>query len=389
MNGSVTNDRILGYLARRFSPSEENIASEALTWLLGRSAEARSALLRLAWPEESTVPEDLTFVGQVGNPDFGRPDVVGTDPDNRARLLIEAKFAAGLTPQQPNGYLKLLPTDADSVLLVVAPSARRETLWAELMRAVPQLAPTAPPPSAVPSEGVLRAQVGEHATLALASWRIVVAAVLDALRAADQWALAHDAEQLLGLTEVMDSAAFIPLRTGDLGWRTARQIGHLHFLIDAVRRRIAADSNSLAEPYGNSSSHGRIFYGWYLRSRKSRKAIWYGFTVTAWARHGISPLWARVEAVPPSWSTQRLLHAFSALNKPGQPGLFEDGNSFLIPLEIPRSSGQDEVVISLRSQLESLIARLDDAVPPGETPVADEPDLVDPDEDAGENEQET
>ena len=40
----MTDDRILGQLAQRFAVSEENLATEALTWLPGRSAAARAAL---------------------------------------------------------------------------------------------------------------------------------------------------------------------------------------------------------------------------------------------------------------------------------------------------------------------------------------------------------
>jgi len=120
--------------------------------------------------------------------------------------------------------------------------------------------------------------------------------VLDALRGADQPLLARDAEQLLALTETMDSAAFAPLRPGDLDARTARQVDQLHRIIDAVRRRIVAES-AVAEPYGRSS-HGRIFYGWYMRRRKTKKAPWYGFLPRAWAGHGLSPLW-RMSRLPP------------------------------------------------------------------------------------------
>src|SRR5687768_5612239 len=89
------------------------------------------------------LPSDLTYVGQVGAEGTGRPDLVGTDPDHVERLLVEAKFGAGLTEQQPGGYLQRLPADADGMLLVVAPSARLPTLWVELLRAVPELAASA------------------------------------------------------------------------------------------------------------------------------------------------------------------------------------------------------------------------------------------------------
>jgi hypothetical protein len=142
------------------------------------------------------------------------------------------------------------------MLLVVAPTVRRATLWVELLRAVPELAAIAPSPSAVPTAGVLSVKAAAHTTLALVSWRNLVSRVLDVLRTADESLLARDAEQLLALTETMDSAAFAPLRPGDLDTRTARQIAQLHLIIDTARRRIAADS-LVAEPYGRSS-HGRI-----------------------------------------------------------------------------------------------------------------------------------
>ena len=160
-------------------------------------------------------------------------------------------------------------------------------------------------------------KTGASTTLALVSWRSLVSRVLDALRAADESLLARDAEQLLALTETMDSAAFAPLRPGDLDTRTARQIAQLHLIIDATRRRIAADS-PIAEPYGRSS-HGRIFYGWYMRSRRTKKAIWYGFFPRAWARHGLSPLWVQVP-VSASWSNSVCFRRSAGYTRWGRPG---------------------------------------------------------------------
>ncbi len=369
----VTDDRILGHLAQRFAVSEENLATEALTWLLRRSAAARAALAGFASAADVDVPGELTFTGQVGSPDTGRPDVVGTDASSRERFLIEAKFAAALTDQQPGGYLTRLPPDVDGILLIVAPTVRLSTLWVELLRAVPELAATAPSPSAVPASGLLSAKVGPHATLALVSWRRLVSRVLDALHAAGESLLARDAEQLLALTEAMDRRAFTPLRPGDLDTRTARQIAQMDVIIDETRRRIAAHS-TVAEPHGRAS-HGRIFYGWYIRSRTTHKAIWYGFWPGGWAGKGISPLWVQV-TVSASWNRQRLLQALSGLHETGQAGLFEHGtDSFAIPLTIPPFAGEDEVVDSLRSQLESVISRLDSVIPAGEQVASDEPEI--------------
>jgi hypothetical protein len=268
------------------------------------------------------------------------------------------------------------------MLLVVAPSVRLTTLWVDLLRAIPELQASAPAPSAVSTAGPLSVKVNPRATLALVSWRSLVSAVLDALRVTDQPLLARDAEQLLALTESMDSAAFAPLRPGDLSARAARQIAQLHLIIDDARSTIAAES-TVAEPYGRLSSHGRMRYGWYISSRATKKAIWYGFLPSAWAQHGLSPLWMEIK-VSASWSRQRLLQALSGLHEAGQAGMFEDGvEKFLIPLTIPEFAGKDEVVGSLRSQLETVITRFDSVVPAGEHVTPDQPDVAGTEDDPG------
>jgi hypothetical protein len=156
-------------------------------------------------------------------------------------------------------------------------------------------------------------------------------------------------------------------------------------VIDAARQRIAAGS-PVAEPYRRLSSHGRIFYGWYICSRATKKAIWYGFLPRAWDRYGLSPLWTEVK-VSTSWSRQRSLQELSGLHEAGQPRMFEDGaDQFLIPLTIPEFAGEDEVVESLVLQLEGVISRLDRVVPEGERVTPDQPGVDDSDHDPGETE---
>jgi hypothetical protein len=360
-------DHVLGHLARRFTVSEENLATEALTWLL-RDPSANSALCSLARAVGARIPDGLTFVGQVGSPDTGRPDIVGTDEAQRVRLLIEAKFAAGLTAQQPRGYLTLLGDAAPGLLLVVAPSARLGTLWSELLHATPETAASAPSPSA-PLEGdLMRTAVGNNRVLALASWRHVVTHILEALNAAGNRPLAQDAEQLLALTEVMDSQAYAPVRPGDYGPGEARRVQQLQGLIDGVRD--GARQSDRVEQAGRSS-HGRIFYGWYLRSRATSKSLWFGFLPRLWDKEGVSPLWMQVKTSS-SWSRQRLAQALAPLHGAGQKGLFEGLESFYVPLALRPFLSQRETVVDLLSQVEAVVALLDAAVAPGEEPTADE-----------------
>lgn len=360
-------EHLLGHLARRFTVSEENLATEALTWIL-RDPTANSAMCALARGVGVGLPDGLSFIGQVGNPVTGRPDVVGVDASQTERFLIEAKFAAGLTANQPGGYLTRLPRDASGLLLVVAPTARLSTLWPELLRAVPELRAQAPSPSAGSGTAAVQAvKLAGGATLALTSWRHVVRHLLEAVKTAGNAALSKDVEQLLDLTEVMDSQAYAPVTPGDYGPGEARRVQQLQGLIDDAHA--LARKSTVVELEGRAS-HGRIFYGWYLRSMSTKKGFWFGFLPRAWGERGLSPLWIQIK-VSPSWSRQRLAQALAPLHAPGAVGVFDDGENFLVPLMLQPYLSKEDTVADLLEQLQAFVGLLDAAVPPGESPIPD------------------
>lgn len=378
----ISGERILAHLAQRFAVSSENVATESLTWILRRSSAAAKSVSVLVRSCGADVPDGLTFVGQVGSPDTGRPDVVGTDAEGRARVLIEAKFAAGLTTQQPVGYLdSLLPIQEPSCLLIVAPAVRLSSLWSELLRALPDQSSKAPAPS-TPAMGVQKQDVGKGRVLALVSWRELIESVLDALRAAAELALVQDAEQLLALTEAMDAAAFEPVTPADFSPRIARQMHQLqHIIQDTYYRAVKGPT---LEQIRNKPSHGRIFYGWNVRAVKSQKAFWFGYLPRVWSRHGVSPLWAQIAESKP-WTRQRLQSALATFGHRGGSGLFDDDKAFHIPLTIEAFAGKADVVTSLVQQLDRIATCLDAAVAPGEHLEPDEPEIdVEPGGDAAE-----
>lgn len=115
----------------------EDVELEALGFILSRSDAAKRALRDLVELGGMDVGE-LTDAGtQVGDATLARPDLAVYDRERKERVLIEAKFWAGLTENQPNAYLTRLPRDErPAVLLFVAPEARLETLWPELRRLI-------------------------------------------------------------------------------------------------------------------------------------------------------------------------------------------------------------------------------------------------------------
>jgi hypothetical protein len=361
----MSENRLLGHLAQRFAFSEENLATESLAWLM-RSNTAKSAMVDLARLAGCDLPGSLNYVGQVGRQETGIPDIVATDIEGAERLIIEGKFAAGLTEKQPGGYLERLPSDQSGMLIVVAPSFRLSTLWVELLRAAPDLTSPIPAPSSVDSADFHYIALNRTQTLGLISWRRLVSHILNALRAADERALAADAEQLLSLTEAMDSTAFVPLRPQDLDQRAGHQINQLDSLIDATRRELSEDPNSLVDRAGRNPSTGRTYYGWYLLSKRTKVQMWFGFLPRAWARYGLSPLWLQSTSL---WPRERWLRALGGLHEPGQAGLFDETDKgFLVPIHIPTYASRDAAVSHLKEQVEIIFRRLDAIVPEAEPP---------------------
>src|SRR5687767_5081415 len=115
---------------RRLSQENENVATEALAFIVESSAPARAGLMKVLTGVAPGLPA-LRFRTQQTK-ENARPDMWGFD-GGTPRVFIENKFWAGLTENQPVQYLRVLahyPNPA--VLLTVVPANRLETVRREL-----------------------------------------------------------------------------------------------------------------------------------------------------------------------------------------------------------------------------------------------------------------
>jgi hypothetical protein len=125
---------LIAHLVTRFAAHPENLATEALAYILRNSGTARLAFLRHLSEFGPALPETLTFRTQASGADNAIPDLIGADEEGRQLVIAEAKFWAGLSDHQPSTYLRRLPADHPGVVIFVAPQARFQTLWPELLR---------------------------------------------------------------------------------------------------------------------------------------------------------------------------------------------------------------------------------------------------------------
>ncbi len=207
---------LLAKLAPMFSGQTENVAVEALGHILAGSQPARDALsdvLRSGGAEVGKIAEVRT---QVIGEDGARPDLGAFDEDGSEHVLIEAKFWAGLTENQPLTYLQRLPERRISALLFVAPHARRESLWAELSRRVKESDHGISFKIEKNHDGFLSASVGGARWVILVSWTNLLDRMATEVSAAGDLQTAADIVQLRSLADQEDAAAFMPLKAEEL-----------------------------------------------------------------------------------------------------------------------------------------------------------------------------
>ena len=131
-----TNMTLFAHIAHKKLKSQiEDTAVEALGYILSSSPTARN-LLQNILREGCTQIDSISRVETWERDEKGAiPDLVCFDEDGTKHVLIEAKFWASLTTNQPNQYLNQLQQDRQdrpAALLFIAPKSRIEYLWPEL-----------------------------------------------------------------------------------------------------------------------------------------------------------------------------------------------------------------------------------------------------------------
>ena len=333
---------LFAQIVPKFTERTEDVAVEALGYILSQSDAARRAL-------KNTLLEGGTAVGSIARvrtqatgDKRERPDLVGLDDEGAECVLIEAKFWAERTKNQPNEYLRRLPKDRPAALLFVAPAARLEALWPELCgKADEQFTVIG-----VTTPGDLRSATisGGERRLMLTSWAALLDLMESESKSAGDVAAERDIQQLRGLTDRAEPDPFLPWRPKELGPEFARRMEGLRRLIDDAI--IHGKSAGFLEP-GNAATGGGGGYG--LNIELGGVAAGFGIEVFAWARYSSTPLWLRFGR--------------DKLGQLKQAGLtdemFDPGKTwdFRIPITLPAGVDYDKVLSSVVSRLKS-IARL-------------------------------
>ncbi len=292
----TTRKTLLAHLSPRFTERAEDVAVEALGYILSRSKAARDTLedaLRNGGAKVGPISRVTTQVSEAGT----RPDIVCYDGSGAERVLVEAKFWAGLTDNQPVAYLKRLPDDRPSALLVIAPAARFESLWPELQRRIAgEKTVTLGEP--IKESGLFATTAGDRHRLLMTSWTALLDRMASRATDAGDMLAENDIRQLRGLAERADQEILLPLREEQLGPEFPRLVLHLNQLVgDAVDR---GRNDGWIDTTGLRATPLATGYGRYMRL--AGVGTWFGVDFGRWGRLRDTPLWVDFSY----WSSRRL-----------------------------------------------------------------------------------
>lgn len=280
---------LLAHLVPRLTSQVEDAATDALAFILNRSAACRRALHDLLG-DSDLEPIDKVRT-QVTYKDGSRPDMVGYDENGAKRLIVESKFWASLLEGQASDYFRQLEEVGPGVLLFIAPGVRFDTLWAEISR---QMESGKEPVQleAVETAGqIRRAKVaGSDKRLMLVSWIHLLDRMATAV---DDTSVRSDIDQLLGLARREDDEAFLPIRPKELGLALPRRIRGLNHLLDDV-----VDGRGVPQGWmdisGVRATPQREGYGRYFSFPDVSGYLFLCVDYSLWATRAETPLWLRI-----------------------------------------------------------------------------------------------
>ena len=279
------NDTLLAYLVPKLTSGVEDAATEALAYILKKSPASRESLADLVGVDAADIARVET---QVMAEDGSWPDLVCFDAHNEKRIIVEAKFWAGLTDNQPNAYIGQLPGSGRSALLFITPDVRINTLWPVIKdRVVNGGIPLEPVDSPVRVPTARLSGTERH--LMLASW----VNILNRMQGvAENPEIGAEIMQLRGLAQRQDEDAFLPLHPEELGPAFARRVkGFARLVNDAVDARGVV--GGWMDITGLASSSLGYGYSRYFRFSETEDIWRFGLDHEQWATSGDTPMWLR------------------------------------------------------------------------------------------------
>jgi len=328
----------LAHLGRRMTKQQEVLATEGLAYLLQNSDACSGALRRLAQQAGCSMPTSLIYRAEVSGDDLERPDVVGFDDQSREVAILEGKFYAGLTDNQPNAYLPRLSKAGGGLLLFVVPDRRVPRLWEEVTSRARRRSELGPCQELAGSTRYVQSSDG--VTLMMTSWRELLDTMMVASKAAAE-SITADIFQLQVLCAKIEGEAFSPFDSRELtGLMQPIRHRDLCNLVDAIVEETRRTGHvSLEGLNATPRKEGYIRYVW-LGGDREQFGAFIGLRYDLWLSSGAGPLWFGAQSMDAS----RLRSVYQRVGAKRGLGFIDQGKQPFLSLPLTASLEFGELV---------------------------------------------
>lgn len=227
---------LLSHIATKFIKEYENAANSSIAYLLNEYPAALKALQN--YLDIKKIPNN--FETELATTKNGRLDISGKNDEGKISLIIEGKFWANLTDNQPTGYLSEL--DNNGTLLFLAPDRRLESLKHEINKRT----------------------VNEDNRVQYISWNNLLTLIDNENNKNFDTQLSSDLGQLKELCKRMDEEGMPPLSNSDLSPMNGKINFQFADLIDDCNKLMRQWEK--ADFKGLKTTSAKDGYGFYFRA---------------------------------------------------------------------------------------------------------------------------
>lgn len=226
---------LLGQFFTSIKGSQEDIASKGLAYILEKSISAKIVINNVIKNTTNLEFEKIKYITQNVGKNKERPDISGMDDKGNEKIIIEAKFWASLTDNQPVEYLKRLKEQA--VLIFICPKLRELSLFDEIETKL-QIS------NITYNKNKNVIIVNENKYIFVIDWQYILEIIKQSLIENSEIKLVSDIDQIIGFCEIIDNNTFLPIQDYDLSPSVARRISSYYDLIDKIYDKLKIEINA-------------------------------------------------------------------------------------------------------------------------------------------------
>ena len=339
---TTDNDSLLSFIARHHTIGLEDVATDALSFILKRSDSARGAFSEFLGDDGGPLPIAEVNTRTFLESSYAYPDMALFDHDGAVSAYVESKFWAPLTHNQPVTYWEALRKDKRTVLLFVAPKPRvdEDSLWDELVSKLREAGHQLGP--ATKGERVIAASLAnDQRVLILTSWDLLFERLADRAK--------QDGGAQAGF-EIAELQALAAAATEDD--RPGKDENLRQLIAEAVAR---LRESGWANTDGLTAGRGFGYYGRYLRLAGAD--AWLGIVYEATKQTPDKPLWlsfwADSDEVSLDVVRSRLGSKVQSFRE------LHDWMAVSVPIAFPVGADRDATLAAIVTELESIARLLD------------------------------